>query len=463
MQLYQNLSKKSGVKEFEIGSDYINIKMKNGMIYRYTYIVPGKNEVEAMKLFAKQGKGLNSFLDKTVKGKYYSIVTETQEDISEVIGKLKKEILNLKFGDKINLEFRNLLSEIQIWVNGEIKNENINEKEIFDIVYALENNVSELNKNTNTEYDKEKIKLQTHKYFNELKEKFKFNTVKEKFTNNKKLLKTDHMKEKIKKLNNRLVQYEKILDNYQKEFIDKYTIRSEERTKFIQSNTDKYMKFIDEKIDTIILRDKDIKRKFDEIKTKQSDLKEKICTELKLLMGNIQNEELAYYFQYESKKLKGEVSFTSITGFIAGLMTPYWVWLIATLLGMIAIACFAGNIFFYENSTDWRVMLHRLPLFSILIWFTWFCSKQFSYTKQICDEYEYKYALSKSYLSYRSEAIKLEDSTKVDALLITLLDAVIKNIATSPVQSVKMDCHTPFSEVFGSIKDVVKNEKGNKS
>lgn len=86
------------------------------------------------------------------------------------------------------------------------------------------------------------------------------------------------------------------------------------------------------------------------------------------------------------------------------------------------------------------LVLSNLPIFMILVWFTWFTSKQFSYTKQICDEYEYKYALSKSYLSYREKAKELAERGKNDVILVALLDSVIKNIATSPVKSVKLDC-----------------------
>lgn len=114
------------------------------------------------------------------------------------------------------------------------------------------------------------------------------------------------------------------------------------------------------------------------------------------------------------------------------------------------------------------LVLSNLPIFMILVWFTWFTSKQFSYTKQICDEYEYKYALSKSYLSYRDEAKKIslndEDKGKYEAVIVALLDSVIKNVATSPVKSVKPDCHTPFTEVFGSLKEAVNTVKnGNDS
>ena len=88
--------------------------------------------------------------------------------------------------------------------------------------------------------------------------------------------------------------------------------------------------------------------------------------------------------------------------------------------------------------------------------------KQFSYTKQICDEYEYKYALSKSYLSYRDEAKLLAEARNNEAILIALLDSIIKNIAQSPVQSVQRDCHTPFSEVFYAVKNVYTIEKDEK-
>lgn len=43
-------------------------------------------------------------------------------------------------------------------------------------------------------------------------------------------------------------------------------------------------------------------------------------------------------------------------------------------------------------------------------------------------------------------------------MLLALLDCVIKNIAHSPVQSVKQDVHTPFSEVFKAVKDTVQHK-----
>lgn len=114
---------------------------------------------------------------------------------------------------------------------------------------------------------------------------------------------------------------------------------------------------------------------------------------------------------------------------LKALLTPYWCWLGLTFIGMVCIAKVAYALY-YVNSTkidhfDPYLLLANLPIFMILVWFTWFSSKQFSYTKQICDEYEYKYALSKSYLSYRDEAKKIslndEDKGKYEAVIVALL------------------------------------------
>lgn len=148
---------------------------------------------------------------------------------------------------------------------------------------------------------------------------------------------------------------------------------------------------------------------------------------------------------------------------IKELLTPYWCWLISTFTGMYFIGQISYNIYSLNTANEIKSIndiLPNIPIFMAMMWFTWFSSKQFSYTKQICDEYEYKYALSKSYLSYKDEAISLSNEDK--SLLVALLDSVIRNISSSPVQSVKADCHTPFSEVLNSAKnaaDLVNKDK----
>lgn len=142
---------------------------------------------------------------------------------------------------------------------------------------------------------------------------------------------------------------------------------------------------------------------------------------------------------------------------IKSFLTPYWCWLAATLCGMGAILYMALRVCYrFEcEPVSYSSLLPYASIYIILAWFTWFAAKQFSYTKQICDEYEYKYALAKSYISYRDEAKNLIKNHDSNPLLVTLLDAVIKNIANSPVQSVRQDVHTPFSEVFKAVKETV--------
>lgn len=172
----------------------------------------------------------------------------------------------------------------------------------------------------------------------------------------------------------------------------------------------------------------------------------------------------------KSKKENNDKSKDGLLGIlfqeqIKELLTPYWCWLIATFAGMVAIGLVALDVYHKlegKNGLTYAVFLPYTAGYMILIWFTWFCSKQFSYVKQICDEYEYKYALSKSYLSYRDEAAKLAEAKGDVSIMIALLDSVIKNIAQSPVQTVQRDCHTPFSEVFNAVKDVTKVDKDEK-
>lgn len=58
-------------------------------------------------------------------------------------------------------------------------------------------------------------------------------------------------------------------------------------------------------------------------------------------------------------------------------------------------------------------------------------------------------------MSYKDEALSVVIEQGNNPYLVALLDSVIKNIASSPVQSVKQDVHTPFSEVFKAAKDAL--------
>lgn len=75
MQTYLNLSGNSSVTDFEIGSDYIVVRFKKdkyGVAYEYlyNYTNPGVARVEDMKILAKAGKGLASFIVRSVRANY---------------------------------------------------------------------------------------------------------------------------------------------------------------------------------------------------------------------------------------------------------------------------------------------------------------------------------------------------------------------------------------------------------
>lgn len=73
MECYMNLNGNSNVQFFSIGQEHIDVRFRNGgMTYRYTYQSAGKANVETMKELARQGFGLNSYIDRYVYTGYES-------------------------------------------------------------------------------------------------------------------------------------------------------------------------------------------------------------------------------------------------------------------------------------------------------------------------------------------------------------------------------------------------------
>jgi hypothetical protein len=70
MKRYRNLSGDSGVVAYDIGKDYVDVKFRNGDVYRYDRDTPGADHIENMKLLALAGKGLSSYISRFVKGRY---------------------------------------------------------------------------------------------------------------------------------------------------------------------------------------------------------------------------------------------------------------------------------------------------------------------------------------------------------------------------------------------------------
>lgn len=70
MTLYKNNGGDSGVYSYEIGQDYIIVTFDSGHSYEYTNYSTGYEHIENMKSLAKQGEGLNSYINKYVQKKY---------------------------------------------------------------------------------------------------------------------------------------------------------------------------------------------------------------------------------------------------------------------------------------------------------------------------------------------------------------------------------------------------------
>ncbi len=70
MEHYRNLNCNSNIKQFELGSDFIKVMFNDNAIYVYTYASAGRNNIEQMKILAKNGCGLNSYIQKYVRKKY---------------------------------------------------------------------------------------------------------------------------------------------------------------------------------------------------------------------------------------------------------------------------------------------------------------------------------------------------------------------------------------------------------
>ena len=72
MEKYKNQGGGSGVEAYEYGNDFILVKFTTGKRkeYKYTNKSAGAENVEKMIALAKQGSGLNAFINTEVKFLY---------------------------------------------------------------------------------------------------------------------------------------------------------------------------------------------------------------------------------------------------------------------------------------------------------------------------------------------------------------------------------------------------------
>ncbi len=70
MERYANLNGNSGVVAFEIGKTWIKVQFVTGSPYTYSYQKAGEKHVEMMKILAREGRGLNSYITRNCKYSY---------------------------------------------------------------------------------------------------------------------------------------------------------------------------------------------------------------------------------------------------------------------------------------------------------------------------------------------------------------------------------------------------------
>ena len=72
MEPYRSRIRKSGVTEFQPGDDWIKVRFHGAGVYLYTYRSTGRINVERMKVLARAGRGLSSFISRVVKDEFES-------------------------------------------------------------------------------------------------------------------------------------------------------------------------------------------------------------------------------------------------------------------------------------------------------------------------------------------------------------------------------------------------------
>ncbi|MHA3048891.1 hypothetical protein [Acinetobacter sp. ANC 4641] len=71
MEIYKDIDNDSNVTHYEIGSTYITILFRGtARLYTYSYYKAGQFHVEKMKILARNGDGLNSYIMRNVRNLY---------------------------------------------------------------------------------------------------------------------------------------------------------------------------------------------------------------------------------------------------------------------------------------------------------------------------------------------------------------------------------------------------------
>jgi hypothetical protein len=72
VEIYGNLNGDSGVKGYVFGPESISVHFRDASVYTYSYASAGQQNIVHMKVLAAAGRGLNAFINTTVKTRYES-------------------------------------------------------------------------------------------------------------------------------------------------------------------------------------------------------------------------------------------------------------------------------------------------------------------------------------------------------------------------------------------------------
>ncbi len=72
MPIYMNLGGDSNVASYEEGADFIRVTFKAGGTYEYTNASAGAANIAQMKILARAGQGLSSYISRYVRKAYAS-------------------------------------------------------------------------------------------------------------------------------------------------------------------------------------------------------------------------------------------------------------------------------------------------------------------------------------------------------------------------------------------------------
>lgn len=67
---YKNVGGKSTIAKYEIEKDAVNVRFTDSSAYRYTNQSAGPENIAKMKSLAHAGKGLDTFINATVKERF---------------------------------------------------------------------------------------------------------------------------------------------------------------------------------------------------------------------------------------------------------------------------------------------------------------------------------------------------------------------------------------------------------